>query len=95
VLLPLIDLSSVSAENHEGREDPELLKTLAIVVPVAILKLLVKDPEAACQAFDADASSVSLVWNKKTREMVAAVLKDEADKVQTIVEERAGRMPTW
>lgn len=85
----------LSTEHHEGREDPALLKTLAIVLPAAILKLLAQDPGAACLAFDEDASAVTLVWNKKTREMVTSVLKDEADKVRTIVEERAGKMPTW
>lgn len=81
-------------EPGSQREEPLVIKTLLLLLPVDLLSTLTRDPSEACSMFDKNYLSPRFVWDEDTRQRVKSTLEKEALKTAFLQKGLYG-IPSW
>eukprot|EP01018_Ginkgo_biloba_P000780 Gb_17024 [translate_table: standard] len=90
----LLHIIEHTSENE--REEPIVIKTLLLLLPIELLSVIARDPSEACDLYDGHFQSPRLVWDEGTRLRVESTIRKEAANVQKVTaNEGLASMPSW
>lgn len=78
------------------KEEPLVIKTLLLLLPIELLSAIARDPSEACDMYNGHFQSPRLVWDEGTRLRVKATIRKEAENVQKLAaNEGLTSIPSW
>lgn len=78
------------------KEEPLVIKTLLLLLPIELLSAIARDPSEACDMYNGHFQSPRLVWDEGTRLRVKTTIRKEAEYVRRLAEnEGLTSIPSW
>ncbi|KAH9310179.1 hypothetical protein KI387_038090, partial [Taxus chinensis] len=90
----LLNIIEITAGRQ--REEPVVIKTLLLLLPLELLSKIAHDPFEACDMYGGHYQSPRLVWDEDRRLRVKATIREETENVQKLlVNKGLESMPPW
>ncbi|XP_057836865.1 uncharacterized protein LOC131047061 isoform X1 [Cryptomeria japonica] len=89
-------LNIIESTAGKEREEPIVIKTLLLLLPLELLSTIAHDPSEACDMYNGRFQSPRFVWDEDRRLRVKAIIREETENVLKVVANKGlESMPPW